>query len=239
MRRSKVLDNQIIEKLFGANAGGVVVYDYASDSYNTTKYHGRQMAPSSEYAYKPCYRTFKKMIDTAPEFSDAFEMVGFAAMTVDCSNYLCDKGNATVWRTANVFVKNPKYNRRGLQIVGTIIVRDKKTGEILPVPDRWMLLKDGRLFLRGKSYVDGAQKNLDSVREYHKDSAQNPKSIKAIERYERKLYTAQRIANCENREEVAAAIYWQMPYCGANAICDAYRNNAIMLYNQAYKTKGK
>ena len=37
MRRSKVLDNQIIEKLFGANAGGVVVYDYASDSYNTTK----------------------------------------------------------------------------------------------------------------------------------------------------------------------------------------------------------
>ncbi len=237
MQKQKVLDNQVIKQLFGANHMGVVVYDYASDTYNNVRYHGQPMQSDAECARKPAYRTFKSQLDKNPQFSDMFELVGFAAMTINCPKFVCDESNISAWRLANIFVKNPVYDRRGLQVVGTIIVRDKKTGQILPVPDRWMLLMDGRLLTRGKSYVDGAQKNLDSVRAYHGRFGASAKSAKTIERYERKLYTAQRIANCENRIGVAMEIYWQMPVRGADVICDAYRNNAVLLYNQAHKCK--
>ena len=237
MQKQKVLDNQVIQQLFGANFTGVVVYDYASNTYNTTKYNGQRFQPDAELARKPAYHTFKSQLDKNPQFTDMFELVGFAAMTVNCPNYVCDENNNSAWRFANIFVKNPVYDRYGLQVVGTIIVRNKHTGEILPVPDRWMLLNDGRLLFRGKSYVDGAKKNLDSVRAHYGAGDVSAKSAKTIERYERKLYTAQRIANCENRIGVAIEIYWQIPIRGADVICDAYRNNAVLLYNQAYKCK--
>ena len=227
----ETLSTNKIQELFGNNRTDIIVYDYDTDSYNTTKYHGYKLSPDAERRRKISYKTFQSRINSAPEFAGKYEIVGFAAMAVNYPNYPHDDKNNTVWRTANIFVDNPQHDRYGLQVVGTIIVRDKRSGKILPVPNKWMLLLDGRTIVRGKSYVDGAQKNLDSIKANHND-AKSAKDAKIVEKFARKLQTAQRIANCENRRELASSIYWQMPMYGTSPICPAFYQNAIKLYTE-------
>ena len=223
MQQKETLTNNKIQELFGPNHTGVIVYDYDTESYNKMSYHGQFLLRGAENAIKPCYHVFKNQINTDPRFVNQYEIVGFAVMTIDCPN------------NNNHVIDNPQYNQMGLHVAGNIIVRDVKTGKIQPIPNQWLLLMDGRNLIAGKSYVDGAQKNLDAIIANHGRYAHSQKSAKLIEQFTRKRNTAQRIANCINRRELASRIYWQLPLRCTNALYPTLSKDVVELYIQKQK----
>lgn len=231
MQHKEILDNKKIQELFGQNYPGVIVYDYDTKSYNKISYHGQTLGRSAENAVKPCYHTFEKHINADPRFINKYEIVGFASMTIDSTYY--SQNNQNVCNVG--IVNNPQYNQMGLQVVGTIIIRDIATGKIQPIPNQWLLLMDGRSLAAGKSYVDGAQKNLDAIIANHSLYTGSTKSAKLIEQFTRKRDTAIKIANCINRRELASKIYWQMPLRCTSALYPTHKNNAVDLYMQKQK----
>lgn len=227
MQNKEVLNNKKIQELFGNNYTGVVVYDFDTKSYNKTSYHGQILMRDKENTVKPCYHIFEKQINRDPRFANKYEVVGFAAMTVNYPDQTQNNNNQAII--------NPQYNQFGLQVAGTIIVRDLATGKIQPIPNQWLLLMDGRNLVTGKSYIDGAQKNLDAIITNHGKYATTTKSTKLIEQFTRKRDTAIKIANCINRRELASTIYWQMPLRCTNAFYPALRDNVVNLYMQKQK----
>lgn len=231
MQSIEILNDKKLQELFGMNYAGVLVYSYDTKSYNKKTYHGKPMVQDTALMNSATRALFEKRINAMPEFADKYKIAGFAVMAIDCPDYPNNNGWCADYNNKNVQIHDPQYNRLGLQVAGTIIVRDISTGKILPVPNKWLLVTDGRFIPIGKSYLDGAQKNLDSITANHQQYAHIPKSAKLIEKFTRKRDTARRIAKCANRRELASTMFHLIPSRGTNAKFPNFCANLIGLYN--------
>ncbi|MBD5388984.1 hypothetical protein HDR63_01885 [bacterium] len=109
------------KKLLGTTFANVVMFNFDSREWNRDTYLGYTILDDNmkTQAQKTQMRA-KSVLEKEPWFKD-FELVGSVTMTVD-QRYHAGPGQ---------IVKNPAFSNRGTANVGTLIVRDRATGNLL------------------------------------------------------------------------------------------------------------
>lgn len=119
-----VLDETKLKRLFGANYAGVWCYNFDARTSNRTSYLGRDIW--NKRYNKTNVTEFKRVVEA--EFKN-IEVAACAVMAVKMSDFPGFQ---------NRIVKNPQFNRLGHGIVGTLVCRDKLSGEIFDVNSNWI-----------------------------------------------------------------------------------------------------
>lgn len=119
------LTDEKMQNLFGVNYSGIMYYNYDTKSWCGDKYLGYCM-PYQDVVEKDAV-AFKRVLEAEPDFKN-FELVAFATMLIK-DMYFPGVAKKIV---------HPFFNQRGRAVVGTVVVRNKKDGKILPLPSDWV-----------------------------------------------------------------------------------------------------
>lgn len=119
------LTDEKMQNLFGVNYSGIMYYNYDTKSWRGDKYLGYCM-PYQDVVEKDAV-AFKRLLEAEPDFKN-FELVAFATMLIK-DRYFPGVASKIV---------RPFFNQKGRAVVGTIVVRDRKDGKILPLPSDWV-----------------------------------------------------------------------------------------------------
>lgn len=121
----EILTDDKMADLFGENYKGILYYNFDRKKWNSDRYMGISVKGQDiDTANAVEMRT---KMHRMKDFAD-YELVAVVTMVVPF----------TVYPTHDVFVENPRYDLRGDCVVGTIVCRDKRSGRILPVDNRWV-----------------------------------------------------------------------------------------------------
>jgi len=125
------LTDQKIHQLFGANYYGLVYYNFETNKWNRNTYAGQ---PISKQHFDTNQATeLKRRAELDAAFSE-LEILAVASIAIDSELY-------PGWGKPIV---KPTYLKHGGSIVSTIVCRDRRTGNILPIPDEWMGVRQQR-----------------------------------------------------------------------------------------------
>ena len=124
----EILTTVKMKSLFGASYDNIVYYNFDTDVWNRSKYLGFTMGNQSIDARNAI--EMKRMVEMEPEMQD-LEVVASVTMSTTDAEY---PGNGNVAAAV-------KY-KRDRNIVGTLVLRDKTTGKILPVVPCWLGVED-------------------------------------------------------------------------------------------------
>lgn len=116
-------------ELFGVNSGDVILYDFDKNAWNRDNYVGYSCNKVSFSEDANSLRIMKCVLETDLRFA-GLEVV--AAVTMVVKNY-------PGWGRV---VKNPVFDVNSGNVVGTVILRDRKTGKILARPSSWLGIFD-------------------------------------------------------------------------------------------------
>lgn len=126
--KKEVLTNEKMRELFGADYRFVEWFDY--DTGRTCK------DATVSKMDKIIYRNFKSLLKSDARFSNKYELVAVVSLSINAYPYSNSPFVGQV-------VRKPKYVKPNVKFLGetgfagTIICRDKKTGNILTVPNKW------------------------------------------------------------------------------------------------------
>lgn len=117
-----------MRNLFGASYENIVYFNFDTESWNRSRYLGFTIGNQAVDARDAM--EMKRVLEQKPEMQQ-LEVVASVTMATPDSEYP---------GTGNI-AKNPIY-KRSANIVGTLILRDKTTGKILPVAPCWVGVED-------------------------------------------------------------------------------------------------
>ena len=120
--KKEILTDSKMRQLFGENYHGLIFYNYDFGLWNAEKFHGYKIE-TNEIDLKQ----LKKNMEKEPGFSGD-ELVAIVIMLIQKDKF----------PGAGKVIKNPQMNFNGWAVVGNLVKRDKKTGNILPVHDAWL-----------------------------------------------------------------------------------------------------
>ncbi|MBQ8256009.1 MAG: hypothetical protein IJY99_03535 [Alphaproteobacteria bacterium] len=147
----EILTDDKMADLFGLNYNGILFYNFDAKKWNTDKYMGVPVSGQDiDTANAVEMRTkMHRMKDFAN-----YELVAVVTMVV----------SSVVYPTQDDVVENPRYDLTGNSVVGTVVRRDKKTGRILPLDNRWVAVR---------RYVNHADACADGAFRFVNDGAKN------------------------------------------------------------------
>ena len=126
-RYKEILDIMKMQELFGINYQFMEWFDYDKGCLNN--------GVSVSKADKIIYNNFRNILKNDTRFNKGCELVAVVSLTIcNCSD-IPDFGK---------IIRSPRYAKPSVKFLrqthyaGTIICRDKKSGKILPVPNKWL-----------------------------------------------------------------------------------------------------
>lgn len=119
------LNDSKMRKLFGTNHNGILYYNFDLNKWNRDNLMGYKIA--SIDATTNATKSMKTALENEAFFSD-YELIAVVTMPTDTKTY-SDWGGR---------VNNPVYASHGTAMVGTIVIRERATGKIMPVPQTWI-----------------------------------------------------------------------------------------------------
>lgn len=120
----ELLTTNKMRDLFGASYENIVYFNFDTECWNRSKYLGFTIGDQTIDARNAM--EMKRMVEMEPEMQD-LEVVASVTMSTTNAEY---PGNGNVASAV-------KY-KRDRNIVGTLVLRDKTTGKILPVVPCWL-----------------------------------------------------------------------------------------------------
>ena len=124
----EILTASKMRNLFGASYENIVYYNFDTDVWNRSKYLGFTIGDQNIDARNAV--DMKRMVEMEPEMQD-LEVVASVTMSTTDAEY---PGSGNI-------ASKVKY-KRARNIVGTLVLRDKITGKILPVAPCWLGVED-------------------------------------------------------------------------------------------------
>lgn len=124
----EILTASKMRNLFGTSYENIVYFNFDTETWNRSKYLGFTMGNQSIDARDAM--EMKHMVEKEPEMQN-LEVVASVTMSTADAEY---PGNGNVASAV-------KY-KRDHNIVGTLVLRDKTTGKILPVAPCWLGVED-------------------------------------------------------------------------------------------------
>lgn len=120
-----------MRQLFGQNYDGLLYYNFDNGQWNTNKYRGYAINKQKEHTHAALQ--FKDVLERSPEFVD-YELIALVVMAIR-GRLFPGVGQRKMCPVYNAF-------SNGDAALGTIVRRDKKNGQILPVPNEWLGVAD-------------------------------------------------------------------------------------------------
>lgn len=124
---SGILNQDKMKALFGVNYKNILYYTFETGRWNKSNYLGCQI-------WNGRYNTsnVKKIKQNIEERYNYLEILGVAVMPVSLKKYK----NAVT----GTIIENPKYMAKGLGVVGAVICRDRRFGQIMGVAGNWIMI---------------------------------------------------------------------------------------------------
>ncbi|MBE6458098.1 MAG: hypothetical protein E7011_04835 [Alphaproteobacteria bacterium] len=130
-KKEELTDAKIYE-LFGDNVktGAMLCYNFDSDTWMPQTFNNTDMRRRT-WDFMHLYM-FKESLEKMPEFQDV-EMVASVIMRVQTGR-LAYNGPR--------FLLYPAADNKGQSVIGTVVLRNKRNGNILHVPGKWVTVED-------------------------------------------------------------------------------------------------
>ena len=145
-RGKEVLGTEKLRQLFGEKFRDVIYYDYD---------RGVWIAPTDtdlRLSYPYNVGGMKKALEREPKLQN-YELVAAATMTIQGKYYTGRK----------MVIKNPVLNPGGRTVVGNVVLRDKRTGNILPVASDWVTV--AKFYMRQHALMHGFSMFVNNIAE--------------------------------------------------------------------------
>ena len=120
----EILTDQRAQQILGSNINGAIYFNYDTGKWNRNEYMGHPIkyeADNTKYAQE-----FKQRLESAPQFQD-IDIIAYIIMPIYNTHFM----------DYDMTTTNPTYDSKGDFIVGNIICRNKKDGNILPINPKW------------------------------------------------------------------------------------------------------
>ncbi|MBR5153170.1 MAG: hypothetical protein IKW57_00010 [Alphaproteobacteria bacterium] len=132
----QILTDSKMQELFGVNYKHILYYNFDTEQWNANKYQGFVLL--NQDIDSAAARYMQQNLQAVKGFEDK-EIVAVATMLVAQKH----RGNGAI-------VSKPIFNAGGCSVVGTVVCRDRLTGQILPVSNKWI---GGSNFVKHSSAV--------------------------------------------------------------------------------------
>lgn len=148
----EILTDDKMADLFGLNYSGILYYNFDAKKWNTDKYMG--VAVKGQDIDTANAIEMQTKMHRMMEFKD-YELVAVVTMLVP----------SVLFPTRDMVIENPLRDFSGNATLGTIVKRDRKSGRILPLDNRWVAVR---------RYVNHAAACADAAFRFVNDGAKNP-----------------------------------------------------------------
>ncbi len=129
--KKEELNDTKMRELFGANYNGLIYYDFEHQHWNKNTYMGEPIKNQHFDTNQAVELKCRAELDAT--FKD-IEIIAVASIVIDSDLY-------PGWSQP---IFNPTFLKSGNSIVSTIVRRDRRTGQILPIPPEWMGVRQNR-----------------------------------------------------------------------------------------------
>ncbi len=124
------LDTGKLRLLFGTNYRNILFYNFETSTWNKKEYLGY---PIWNVRYNTLnVKKIKKHIEESKDYRH-LEVLGVAVMPISLKKYK-DFAFGTV-------ISNPKFSSKGLGVVGAIVCRDRRIGQIMGLDANWVMVE--------------------------------------------------------------------------------------------------
>lgn len=124
-KSKEVLTDAKMQELFGGLYKNIWYYDIEADKWNRHEYF--KLTGGSYFFAENDMQQVKRIVQSQKEFEN-FEVLAPVVMSVSEKDY---PGNGGI-------VQRVKYKSYSPYLVGTIVKRDRASGKIMRVPDKWV-----------------------------------------------------------------------------------------------------
>lgn len=129
IKRKEVLTNDKMHELFGANYQFVELFNY-----DTGRLNSGGAVPKDD---RIIYNNFRNILKNDARFNKNYELVAVVSLSICSYPYSNSPFVGQVVRKPRYVKPNDKFlGETGF--AGTIVCRDKKTGKIATVPNKWL-----------------------------------------------------------------------------------------------------
>ncbi len=119
------LDEDKMKVLFGRNYKNIVYYNCDTGVWSADSYLGHEIENLRYHTAN--VKAFKKAVEG--EYAK-LEMAACAIMAVKKGQFP-DVAH-------QILIRNPQFNARGTGAVGMVVCRDRQTGQLIKIPNRWI-----------------------------------------------------------------------------------------------------
>lgn len=142
----EILTNTKICELFGANHNFIEWFDYDAGRLG----NGRTISKED----KITYNNFENILKNDARFNNYYELVAVISLSINPYPYSISPFTGQVVRKPKYVKPNEKFlGETGF--AGTIVCRDKKTGKILTVPNKWLYTATRHCIIPGRAGKSG------------------------------------------------------------------------------------
>lgn len=112
------------KQILGPDWANVAYYSYDTGRWLKEEYNGHRIGESASDM-----QSAKKVIEAEKQFCN-MTIAGIAFMSVSMKRF---SGSGQI-------VEKPRYDRNGFGAVGTVVFRDKDSGQLVSVPNQWVVI---------------------------------------------------------------------------------------------------
>ncbi len=122
-----LLDDNVMQVLFGINYKNILFYNFQTNTWNTKEFLGYKYGFHERYVTANV-KEFKRAFDEL-FCKSGLELLACVVMPVSLQKYPCLSG---------CVINKPVFKPNGRGVVGTVVCRDKVSGKLLSLGDRWI-----------------------------------------------------------------------------------------------------